>query len=139
TEVIRGLTCSGVRQWNHVLQSESCLAQPAGRDEVIHKGRPVPAQIVSRIGIVDGAQAIEVGATDLSSRNAQDSTAAFRGCCALPGHEEEELVVFDGTAERTAELIVNALRRLGTGGSVGIEEEVFGSPITIDVIFEGYA
>ena len=37
---------------------------------------------------------------------------------AFPGREEEQLVLHDRPAERAAELVVDALRRIGTGGRI---------------------
>src|SRR5205085_3915080 len=112
------------------------LAQPVGRNDVTWKWRSIASGIVAGSRIIDGGQAIEVGATNLSSRNAQYPVAAFRGCRALPRREEKQLVAPDRSANSAAKLVVDALGCFGAGRRIRVEKQVLRAPITVRVILE---
>ena len=86
--------------------------------------------------IVDCRQSGEVTDAHLRGRNAQHSVAALRRCGAFPRSEEEQFVLFDGTAKCSSELIVDTLRRIWAGRCVGIEEQILGAPLMIGSVLE---
>ncbi len=138
-EVVRRLARAGIRQRNHPLQCQSRLAHAVFGYHVIRERSAAFACAVACLRIENRSQTSEVPIANLRRRNAQQTIAALRSRTSFPGRKEEQFVVFDGTAKGAAELIVDALRRVGTGRSVWIEEQVLGAPKVIGVVLERHS